>query len=246
MKTMKSKYSISVVFPGYNEEENIVKTISRAVCALENQFDDFEVIIVNDASTDKTLTLAQELAANDKRITVINNEKNLRQGASIFKGFAQARCDLITHNGMDYPFDLADLSQMLPFLEDNDIVVAARTSRPGYTPYRFVLSYANLFLLRLLFKLKLHDYSFIQVYKRHVVQSVHSKGRSTGFAMPELLFRAHNQGFKIAECPIEYLRREAGIARAGHPRVIIESLRELIAFWLEEHGKQETAQQPRP
>jgi glycosyltransferase involved in cell wall biosynthesis len=244
--TSKSKYSISAIFPAYNEEENILQTIPRAVAALENQFDDFEVIIVNDCSTDKTLTLAQELAANDKRIIIINNEKNLRQGASIFKGFAQARCDLVTHNGMDYPFDLADLSQMLPLLEDNDIVVAARTSRPGYTPYRIVLSHANLFLLRLLFKLKLHDYSFIQVYKRHVLQSVRSKGRSTGFAMPELLLRAHNQGFKIAECPIEYLRREAGIARAGHPRVIIESLRELIAFWLEEIGGQETAQHPRP
>ena len=244
--TSKSKYSISAVFPAYNEEENILQTIPRAVSALENQFDDFEVIIVNDSSTDKTLTLAQELAANDKRIIIINNEKNLRQGASIFKGFAQARCDLVTHNGMDYPFDLSDLSLMLPLLEDNDIVVATRTSRPGYTPYRIVLSHANLFLLRLLFKLKLHDYSFIQVYKRHVLQSVRSKGRSTGFAMPELLLRAHNQGFKIAECPIEYLRREAGIARAGHPRVIIESLRELIAFWLEEIGGQETAQHRRP
>lgn len=232
---MKSHYSISVVYPAYNEEESLEGTIKRSIEALDRLFDDFEIIIVNDCSTDSTPLLAERLAAQDNRIRVINNERNLRQGESLLKAFATAKRDLITHNGVDYPFDLNDLSSLLPLLATHDVVVASRTGRPGYTPYRLFLSHANRILLHTLFKLKLQDYSFIQVYKREVVEAVlpKMKGKSTGFAMPEMLLRAHDSGFKVAEVKIKYLAREAGVARAGAFKVVVASLKDVFTYWIE-------------
>ncbi len=241
---------ISVVYPAYNEEESLETTVQRSIQALEKFFANFEIIIVNDASTDSTPAIAQRLSASDSRIRVINNEKNLRQGESLLKAFAVARGDLITHNGVDYPFDLNDLALILPRLEDNDVVVASRKGRPGYTPYRLFLSHANLFLLHFLFDMKLRDYSFIQVYKRAVVRALlgDMKGKSTGFAMPELLLRANDAGFRIDEVSIEYLPREAGVARAGAIKVVIASLIDVFSYWRERTFKRmmATSEKQRP
>lgn len=241
------KIPITVVYPAYNEEESLENTIRRSVQALEKFFDTFEIIIVNDASTDTTPAIAQRLADADSRIRLINNEKNLRQGESLLKAFAAANGELITHNGVDYPFDLNDLSLILPQLENHDVVVASRKGRPGYTPYRLFLSHANLLLLHLLFDMKLRDYSFIQVYKRKVVKTLlgDMKGKSTGFAMPELLLRANDAGFSIAEVSIEYLPREAGVARAGALKVVIASLIDVFSYWRERTFKRITASSSR-
>lgn len=230
---MKSARSISVIYPAYNEEESIEKTIALSVKALEKLFDEYEIIIVNDASTDGTREIAERLSKENPCIRAITNETNMRQGESILRGFAAAKGDLVIHNGVDYPFDLEDLALMLPEIENNDIVVASRTGRPGYTPYRLLLSYANIFLLHMLFDLKLRDYSFVQLYRREVLENIRTKGRSTGFAMPEMLLRAHDRGYRIAEVNIKYLPREAGVARAGALKVVIASLKEVFAYRLE-------------
>lgn len=232
---MKYKQSLSVVIPAYNEELNIEKAMQRALTELDRLFETFEIIVVNDASTDGTAALADRLAAADARIRVIHNEVNLRQGASLLKAFAQARYELVTHDAMDYPFDLADMDKLMPFVDDFDVVVACREERPGYSPYRHFLSHANLFLLHLFFELKLPDYNFIQVYKKSVLDSVlcRVKARSTGFVTPELVIRAHRQGFKVKPVNIKYLPREAGVARSGAIKVIVATMRDLLSFWFD-------------
>jgi len=227
-----TKPSISVVFPAYNEEENIRPTMARALASLSRQFETFEIIIVDDGSTDSTGAIAEQLARDDSRIRVIHNERNMKLGATLLKGLGAVRYELITYDAMDYPFDLDDLAQMVPLLSVNDVVVGVRKQRAGYTAFRKFISHVNLALLRLLFDLKLRDYNFVQVYKRSVLQAIPVAARSTGFVQPEMLIRAHRCGFKIVEVDIKYLAREAGVARSGHPAAIIASVRDLMLFWL--------------
>lgn len=230
---MKYKESLSVVIPAYNEEMNIARAMEQAIASLENLFEDFEIIIVNDASTDGTAAIAESLALKDPRIKVIHNAVNLRQGASLLRGFEQAGKELVIHDAMDYPFDLADLDKLMPYVEKNDVVVACRQKRAGYSPYRHLLSSVNLLLLHLCFELKLPDYNFVQLYKRRVLQEIQVRARSTGFVTPELILRAHRRGFKIAAVPIEYLPREAGVARSGDIKVILATLGDLFSFYWE-------------
>lgn len=227
--------SISVVYAAYNEEESIDKTLALSVEALSEQFSDFEILIVNDASTDSTAEIAESWAQRDARIRVIHNEKNMRQGATLIRGFAAARGDLITHNGIDYPFDLRELRKVMPLFATADVVVATRPKRSGYSLYRKILSVGNIALLHLLFDLKLKDYNFIQVYRRQIFDTIQINARSTGFVTPELLFRAHRAGFKIVEVEIDYLPREAGVARSGDIRVILHTLKDMLRYFLETH-----------
>jgi glycosyltransferase involved in cell wall biosynthesis len=222
---------ISVIFPAYNEEDSLRTTIDRALDALKPRCERFEIIIVNDCSRDSTGRIADELAAAHPEITVLHNPRNLGQGGSLRLAFQQARYKWVTHNGVDYPFDLCDLDLMAPLLAEADIVVAVRKQRAGYTAYRKLISHANVALLNAFFNLKLRDYSFIQICPKWYLESVPVISRSTGFLMPEILIRAHELGLRVKPVDIEYHPRLKGVATAGNPRIVLHSLMELLRFW---------------
>ncbi len=226
--------NLSIILPAYNEQENINQAVASCIDACRRHTDEFEIILIDDKSTDGTPELAEKLAAEHPQVTVIHNERNIGQGASQIKGFAASKHEFVMHNGMDCPFDFADLGKMLPLFENADVVVASRTGRPGYTFYRRVLSWVNRTLLRLLFPLKLRDYNFIQIYRKQVLDAVNVadiKATSAGFVVPEILITAHDLGFRIVETPVEYHRRQAGLATVGNPKVVLRSLRDLFGFW---------------
>jgi glycosyltransferase involved in cell wall biosynthesis len=222
----------SIVYPAYEEEADIRATISRSVIALRSLFREFEILIVDDRGRDRTGEIADALAAEHKEVRVLRNERNVGQGGSILRGFQAARGALVMHNAMDYPLNLDDLPKMLALMADGDIVVAVRRRRSGYTVYRKIISVTNVMLLRLLFDLKLRDYNFVQLYRKEVLKAVPLEASSTGFAMPALLMNAHDRGFRIREIVLDYHPRLHGVATAGHPRVILRSLTELMAFWV--------------
>jgi dolichol-phosphate mannosyltransferase len=223
---------ISVVFTAFNEAHSIQSVADRALESLREQFETFEVILVDDASTDGTGALCDQIASAHPEIRVLHNEKNMGQGASLVRGFQHARYELVTFDAVDYPFDLRDLAIMIPLLKEADIIVAARTERAGYTPYRVLTSVVNRFLLHLLFPLRLRDYNFVQLYPRAVWHEVGAEARSTAFLTPETLIRAHDLGYRIKEVEIEYHARTKGVATSGKPKVIISSLRDMGHFWL--------------
>ena len=232
---------ISVIFPAYNEEQNIQAAMLRARDALRPLFDRFEIIIVDDASQDRTPQIADALAAEYPEIRVIHNKPNKGQGESILIGFRAARHSLLIHNAMDYPFDLKDLRLMLPALAEADVVVAARVRRAGYTLYRKLTSVVNIAFLHLLFEPKLRDYNFVQLYRKTVFDSLPVQSRGPAFVTPEMLIRAHDMGYRIKEVEIEYHARERGEATAGKPLVILRSLRDMLAFWLQRRRERSAA-----
>jgi dolichol-phosphate mannosyltransferase len=222
---------ISIVFAAYNEEMNIASTMAKALDAMRGLGLEFEIIIVDDKSKDATGQIADSLAAANPEIRVLHNQRNMGQGASLVQGFQQARYELVTHNAMDYPFDLRDLPKMLRYVAEADIISASRTSRPGYSAYRKLTSAVHKRLLHLLFPLKLNDYNFVQIYPRSVWEVIQVEARSTAFLTPEAMIRAHDMGYRVKEVEIEYHPRLAGEATSGKPKVIIHSLRDMFSFW---------------
>lgn len=223
--------NVSVVYPAFNEADNIELTIARSIEALRGRFDRFEIIIVNDGSSDATGALAEDLARRHAEIVVLHNERNLGLAPTLLRGLRHARYEAVLYNGMDYPFDLADLPKLTALLHRADIVVAARMQHAGYTLYRKVVSYANRALLRLLFGLPLRDFNFVQLFKKEVLDAVEIRARSAGFIAPEIILRAHQQGFRIASVDIEYHPRMAGQPNCGKPSVVLGSLCELLSFY---------------
>jgi dolichol-phosphate mannosyltransferase len=236
---------ITVIIPAYNEDKNTRETIDKCLAALRPQFDRFEILLIDDCSTDSTGALFDTLAVEHREIRVIHNPRNMGAGESIRTGFREAKYELVIHNAMDYPFDMRDLAKMTPLLAEADIVVASRKQRAGYSAYRKLTSIVNRALLRLLFHLKLRDYNFTQLYRRVVLDAVKVNARSTAFLTPETLIRAHDMGFRIKEIPIDYHPRMAGVATSGSVRVILSSMRDMFQFWLKRRSEQKQKSVPK-
>jgi dolichol-phosphate mannosyltransferase len=225
--------SITVIFPAYNEEQNIRSAIARAVEAMRPRFQVFELLIIDDGSTDRTGEIAEDLASAHPEITVLHNRQNIGLGETLYRGFQCARGELVIQNAMDYPLDLRDLDKMIPLLEVADIIVATRKAYAGYSPYRKLTSRVNRLILRRLFDPKLRDYNYTQLFKREVLSAARPSSRSTVFIVPEIIIRAHELGFRIIELDIDYYPRVFGEATSGRPGIILRSLRDMCKFWIE-------------
>ena len=231
-RPLADRRSITVIFPAYNEEENIGRAIRQSMEAMTPRFDTFELLIIDDGSRDATGSIAETLAKTYPEVTVLHNERNMGLGETLYRGFQCAKGDLVVQNAMDYPLDLRDLDKLLPVLDDADVAVAVRKAYSGYSPYRKLTSKVNRVLLRLFFKPKLRDYNYTQLFKRKVLDAARPSSRSTVFIAPEILIRANELGFRIKEVEIDYHPRVAGVATSGKPEVVLVAVRDLFLFWI--------------
>jgi glycosyltransferase involved in cell wall biosynthesis len=225
--------SISVILPAYNEEANVEDAVDRCLQALARFTDRPEVVVINDGSRDRTGELADALAQRNSAVKVIHNPINLGVGISLLIAMKAATGDLVIHNAMDYPFDLNDLERVLPLFPENDVVVIVRKDRSAHSPYRKLTSLVHYGLVRLLFRVPFRDMNFVQMYKREVLQQVLVRGKSPAFVTPELLIRARNAGYRIAQVEAVFHRRQRGQASYGKPRDILWALADLCSYRIE-------------
>ena len=115
--TSMSRPSVSLVIPMFNEELNIESAIAAAVDSLEKYASDYEIVIVDDASTDDSPRIAARLAAENPHIRVLTHEKNRKLGATLRTGFAACTKDLVFYMDADIPFDPDVLGRAIRALE---------------------------------------------------------------------------------------------------------------------------------
>lgn len=227
---MKTDKGISLVLPGYNEEESVEAAVRESLDILRSFTDRYEIILIDDGSTDGTGGIADRLGAEFPAVRVIHNPVNLGVGSGVLIGFKAARYELVTHNGMDRPFDLKDLERILPLFPAADAVVVQREDRSAHSPYRRLTSVVNYWLIRLLFGVRLYDFNFVQVYKKEVLEAVTVTSRSAAFVTPELLIRAHDLGFKLAQIKLPFHPRKKGEVHYGSIRDILWALGDMLFF----------------
>ena len=154
-------------YPMWNEAETIHRAVAAACDAgdrliADGELASYDILIVDDASTDDTGVIADKLAGEDDRIRVVHHPFNRKLGGSLKTGFAEATGDLILYTDADLPFDMAELSKAVRLLRiyDADIVSAYRFDRTGEGPRRLVYSYAYNHLIQTVFGLRLRDMNF--------------------------------------------------------------------------------------
>jgi glycosyltransferase involved in cell wall biosynthesis len=222
--------SLSVVMPGLNEEASVEGAVSRVVAALEKLALEFEVIVVDDGSTDRMGEIADRMAAADERIRVLHNERNLNYGVSLQRGFAAARCDWLLHDGMDLPLAPEDIALFTGHFENADVIVASRFDRTAHSPWRVVTSKVNRLLLGLLFAPRSEDLNFVQFYRRSFVEAQPLRSTSPAFVTPELILRAEHARQRVESVRAEFRSRERGKAHFGRPKDILWTLRDMLAL----------------
>jgi glycosyltransferase involved in cell wall biosynthesis len=219
--------SITVFFPCYNEQENVARVARQAVEVLKGLRADYEVIIVDDGSTDETGHRADRLAAEQAHVRVIHHPRNLGYGAALQSGFRAATREFIFYTDGDAQFDLREMPALLPLMREYDIVSCYRMNRQDNVIRRLNGWLWTKFTC-MLFSLHLRDIDCaFKLYKRAVFDDM--KLESTGALIStEVLARAVRKGCRIAERGVHHYPRTAGRPTGGSLRVIFRAFKEVL------------------
>lgn len=228
-----SSPDVSLVVPVLNEQEIVAETIEVFLRDLSSVCNNYELIVVDDGSTDNTRQILQNLSLiYGEKLKIITNLRNLGSGRSLIIGFKNAKFPLVATNFADRPFELKELKNIFPlFLQGADFVVVCRHNRSANNIYRKLTSIINYYFIRLLFNVKVRDFQFVQVYRREMLYNLNVNANHT-FVPPELIIRALSKGYTIAEYKTAFYPRSKGKAKCGHPRIIFYALCDLFKFWL--------------
>jgi glycosyltransferase involved in cell wall biosynthesis len=242
----KSNKSISLVLPVYNEEVILKEAVEKVYMALKNDFEDFELILIDDGSKDKSYLKMLELKQAYPEIIVMQNLINLNQGVSIQRGFAISSKEYVVHNGIDLPLKPIELKQLIMQMDDCDLLVLERNIYSGATIWRKIVSKINIGLRSLMFPIlssKIRDMNFVQIYRQNIIKSVLPLAKSPAFTTPEMIFRAKHNGYKVNTKQMHFEARSVGKGSLGHLHDILWSTYDMFRFrfllWigLEKHGK---------
>jgi len=225
---------ITVFYPAYNEEAYIRRAVEavREVgdsMVRDGEVSDYEILIINDASTDKTGAIADELAARDGGIRVIHHSTNTGLGGAVQSGFSNAGMDLILYSDIDLPFDMMELKKACRLMRyyEADIVSAFRFDRTGEGIRRLIYSKVYNALIMLLFRLRVKDINFsFKLIRKEVLKYVQLKSDGS-FIDAELLIKADRYGFKIIQFGTNYFPRSRGISTLSSWSVIFKIVKEL-------------------
>ena len=209
---------LSVVIPLYNEEPNVAELHRELSAALGAWGRSYELLLIDDGSTDGTFQVLEELQAGDPRVRVVALRRNFGQTAALAAGFAHARGRLIATSDGDLQNDPGDLPTMVGMLEEgHDIVCGWRRARRDPWLTRRVPSNIANWLISRTTGVRLHDYGCsLKVFRGEVVRSLRLYGEMHRF-IPAI---ASEQGVRIAEVVVNHRPRRFGTSKYGLSRTM--------------------------
>lgn len=207
---------LSIVVPVYNEVENLRPLLTEITTALADEPLDYEVVFINDGSSDGSTEMLQELAAENGRVVVINFRRNFGQTAGFAAGFDYAQGKYILTMDADRQNDPADIPSLIAKLEEGyDVVNGWRQNRQDAFLMRKVPSMIANRLIARASDVRLHDRGCsLRVFRAEVTDELHLYGEMHRF-IPEMVNFA---GFSMAEVPVNHRPRVAGESKYGLSR----------------------------
>lgn len=240
--------SLSMLTWGLNEGELIDEFMGKAVGLLESVCDDFEIIYVNDASTDESTDILKKWEGREPRLRVITNETNLNVGWNTRIAVSAASKDYLFWQMVDWCYDISHLRFSLELLKYADVVQGVRIGPPKWI-YRIpvlgaiiwgmrrsdnlkkgFISLVNYAVLRIFFQIHFHDFQNVTIYPRELAQSLELVSTSS-FINPEMLLKTYWRGASFIEVPTDFLSREKGKAKGTNLAFVFRSVREILRFW---------------
>jgi len=223
------KRSISLVIPMYNEEANIEHAIHCAIDAFAQHGLDWEIIVVDDASSDRSASLVDAIAAREPRVRLLRHEENRKLGRTIRTGFAAVRNDLVLYMDADLPFDPFEVGRAIRAMDAtrSDMIAGYRFDRTTEGFKRTVYSYFYNALIGFLFGWPHRDINFsFKLATREVIEAIDLKSEGS-LIDAELIVKARNLGFVIQQLGLDYFPRTKGLSMLSSPTVILKILAEL-------------------
>lgn len=223
--------SLTIAIPAYNEEVSLPWVIRDIMKEAPQYLSDYEIIIIDDGSTDKTGIVADQLSKKYPFIRVVH-QQNKGYGEAMLAGIKEAKKTFVAYMPADGQFLLRDMQFCLPYMNEADLILGSRGSRADYTTYRLILSYTYLIILRMLFGITYQDVNWLNIWRTKEVQKLRISSRGI-FLLAEIVIRFKKKGLRIVEAPSFYRPRRAGKAKNARLsiafRTLLDALR--LYFW---------------
>lgn len=230
--------TLSIFYPAFNEEAYIRRAVDAAIevgdfMVKNKAISSYEILIINDASTDQTPEIADELAKKNKNIRCIHHETNRGLGGAMKSGFNNAKGSVVIYSDIDLPFDMMEIEKAYRLMRyyDADIVSAFRFDRTSEGPRRLIYSKIYNWLVMTVFGLRLKDVNFaFKLVRRNVLENMTLESEGS-FIDVELLAKADRLGFNIIQFGTNYFHRSVGVSTLSSWSVIFKILGEMFSLY---------------
>jgi len=237
--TSRVPFSLSMLGWALNEEESIRGYIDRAGAFLSALADDYELVLIDDGSTDGTWDLVTDYARTRPWLRPYKNGRNRGSGYNTKRAISVATKDYVFWQTVDWAYDIRHLASALPDLRDYDVLQGVRANaltvgqmaqHRSDSPYKGLVSLVNYRLIRTLFRLPIGDYQNVTVYPRQLIQSVTLESESS-FTNAECLLKTWWRGASFKEVPVPFLKRQQGSGKGTRPRAIVAAISDIVYWW---------------
>jgi glycosyltransferase involved in cell wall biosynthesis len=241
--------SVSLLAWGLNEEDLVEGFLDRAFALLEKEVIDYEVIFVNDGSTDNTAKILDAYCRNEPRLKIINNSQNVNVGISCRRAIQAASKEFLFWQTVDWSYDIDELRIYLELLKYYDVVQGIRPVPErllSYIPvlrsiyrikgrsdnlWKAIISLSNYYVQRILFGVHFHDFQNVTFYPTKFAQSLDLRA-TTPFLNPEMLIKAYYRGARFIEVPISFIPRSMGEAKGTKVVTVLCTITDILKHWL--------------
>jgi glycosyltransferase involved in cell wall biosynthesis len=221
---------LSALFPAYNEAACIVQVIEEADAALRNAGFSYEIVVLDDASTDRTWQLLQQLSERMPALRLLQHEVNRGIRVSLDDLFSSARGTWLFHNGSDGQWKTAEVLRMMPLANDPHTIVVGRRRHKHYGWWRSFVSTMYNWLPLFLFGVRVYDAGGIKLFPKQLLKEVSPRSRSV-FREGERLIRAARAGYRIAVIDVDSAPRLTGKASGARFALVVGAVRDLVSCW---------------
>lgn len=221
--------SVSLCFPAYNEELTVAGVILEADQLMSASGYDYEIIVCDDGSQDRTGEIIDRLATELSRIRVIRHKKNTGIQSTFEELYGESSKDFVFLNSTDGQWDTRIVLEMLPMTDRWDIIVASRKRKP-YTKVRLFISWVYNTMPLILFGVKTYDAGAVKLVRKEIINKIRLISKSP-FGEAERMIRAARAGYRVTEYPVEVRARKTGHSHGVRWGLLVQSIVDIFRVW---------------
>ena len=223
--------SLSIFFPCFNEEKNVPIMINQALKILPELAKKFEIIVINDGSTDQTRLVTERLAKQYSQVKLVNHQQNQGYGATVRTGFSACQYDWIFFTDGDAQFDLKELKSFVAHTQNYQVILGFRKQRAdGFKRALFAKMYK--FYIDILFRVYVKDVDCaFKLIKADVIKDLEFLSNGA-FISSELLYKLKKKKVQFKQLPVNHYQRQHGKSTGANLRVIAIGLLEPLKLYL--------------